>query len=202
MASYPTSIKSFVTRSAGDIIQPAHVNDLQDEVNAIEVGLLTGPLTIAGQIKFPATQAPSADANTLDDYEEGTWSPALASSGGGSGTYLTQLGYYVKIGQFVWVSARISLTSKAGFTAGSVSLTGLPFTIYATAAEIGGFLVPYFNGLTTSIASLALYTKASTTTAQLVYVVAGGAVGVAELTVGDLGNTTDLMISGTYRATA
>ncbi len=42
MPSYPTAVKSFVSRSAGDTIQPAHVNDIQDEVNAIEDGLLNG----------------------------------------------------------------------------------------------------------------------------------------------------------------
>lgn len=42
MASYPDSVKSFVTRSAGQTIAAAHVNDLQDEVNAMESGLLNG----------------------------------------------------------------------------------------------------------------------------------------------------------------
>jgi len=42
MASYPGAVKTFTTRNAGDVIQPSHVNDLQDEVNAIEAGLLQG----------------------------------------------------------------------------------------------------------------------------------------------------------------
>src|SRR3990167_787780 len=47
-----------------------------------------------GQIKFPGTQVPSSDANTLDDYEEGTWTPIITSSVGtltsysSSGSYL------------------------------------------------------------------------------------------------------------------
>ena len=46
MPSYPTSPKSFTTKNAGDSILAAHVNDIQDEVNAIEAGLLnaTAPL--------------------------------------------------------------------------------------------------------------------------------------------------------------
>ncbi len=36
----------------------------------------------SGQITFPATQNPSADANTLDDYEEGTWTPVDSSGAG------------------------------------------------------------------------------------------------------------------------
>ncbi|HEY6043154.1 MAG TPA: hypothetical protein VIX58_13575, partial [Anaerolineae bacterium] len=42
MASYPTSVKTFTSKTAGQVIQPVDVNDLQDEVNAIEGGLLNG----------------------------------------------------------------------------------------------------------------------------------------------------------------
>lgn len=41
-ASYPTSVKSFTTKNTGDTIQAAHVDDLQDEVTAIEQDLKTG----------------------------------------------------------------------------------------------------------------------------------------------------------------
>lgn len=52
-ASYPTSAKAFTSRVAGDTIQPAHVNDLQDEVNAIEaalLGTLAHNVTISGLV--------------------------------------------------------------------------------------------------------------------------------------------------------
>lgn len=42
MAQYPTAVKSFTSKSTSDVVQAAHVNDLQDEVNAIEAGLLNG----------------------------------------------------------------------------------------------------------------------------------------------------------------
>ena len=42
MASYPSAVKSFASRSAAQTIASAHINDLQDEVNAIEAGLLNG----------------------------------------------------------------------------------------------------------------------------------------------------------------
>lgn len=49
MASFPSAVKSFVTRNIGDVIQPADVNDLQDEVTAIEAGYINGtaPLNAA-----------------------------------------------------------------------------------------------------------------------------------------------------------
>jgi hypothetical protein len=42
MASYPGAVKNFTSKNAGDTIQPAHINDLQDEVTALEAGLLNG----------------------------------------------------------------------------------------------------------------------------------------------------------------
>src|SRR3990167_156931 len=42
MASFPASVKSFTTKATGNTIQAAHVNDLQDEVNAIETDLSGG----------------------------------------------------------------------------------------------------------------------------------------------------------------
>ena len=42
MASFPNSVKTFTTRNLGDTIQASHINDLQDEVNAIEAGYLNG----------------------------------------------------------------------------------------------------------------------------------------------------------------
>lgn len=40
-ASYPGGVKSFTTKSTADIIQATHINDLQDEVVAIEQALLS-----------------------------------------------------------------------------------------------------------------------------------------------------------------
>ena len=42
MASYPTTVKTYATRNNGDTIQPAHVNELGDEITAIEDGLING----------------------------------------------------------------------------------------------------------------------------------------------------------------
>lgn len=88
----------------------------------------------AGQISFPATQNPSAGANVLDDYEEGTFTPVLGGSGGTSGqTYAAngQIGHYVKIGKFVHCQGYIALSAKGTIT-GNCQIQGLPF-----AAESG-----------------------------------------------------------------
>lgn len=48
-ASYPTSAKAFTAKNNGDSIQAAHIDDLQDEVSAIETGLLG---SLAHDLKF------------------------------------------------------------------------------------------------------------------------------------------------------
>lgn len=89
-----------------------------------------------GQITFPATQNPSSNANTLDDYEEGTFTPVLEFGGGSTGiTYSTQTGKYTKIGNVVHVWIALVLTSK-GSSVGNASVTGLPFTAGDSAVSV------------------------------------------------------------------
>jgi hypothetical protein len=92
-------------------------------VNSISVGNAT-PSTSGAGITFPATQSASSDANTLDDYEEGTWTPAI--NGITSVAYTQQIGNYIKIGKQVTCFARL-LVSGTG-SGVPVTVTGLPFT--------------------------------------------------------------------------
>jgi hypothetical protein len=95
----------------------------------------------AGQIPFPAVQAPSADANTLDDYEEGTWTPTIsfATIGNLAVTYSSQLGTYTKIGRTVFCVFQVIASAFTHTTAsGSLQIGGLPFTVGANAR--GGIL--------------------------------------------------------------
>jgi len=89
-------------------------------------------------ITFPATQSASTDANTLDDYEEGTWTPSLGSEGGGSSaTYNFISGRYRKIGNLVIAQWGLNV---ATWTAGSgtLQISGLPFT----SISIGAYQEP------------------------------------------------------------
>jgi hypothetical protein len=77
-------------------------------------------------ITFPATQSASSNANTLDDYEEGTWTPTLVSTGGSAPAYTTQDGKYFKIGGIVYVFG--TLTINGTLPAGNYTrIQGLPF---------------------------------------------------------------------------
>ena len=70
----------------------------------ISIGGAT-PTTSGFGITFPATASGSTDANTLDDYEEGTWTPILSSGFSTAPTsYTEQLGRYTKIGRCVFFS--------------------------------------------------------------------------------------------------
>jgi hypothetical protein len=74
-------------------------------------------------ITFPATQSASTDANTLDDYEEGTWTPTDQS---GAGLSLSAMnGYYTKIGRTVIANLIGNFPSTAN---GSNCKISLPFT--------------------------------------------------------------------------
>jgi len=92
------------------------------------VGNATPAATGSG-ITFPAAQSASSDANTLDDYEEGTWTPSFA---GGTFTYVARNGTYTKIGNQVTVNLYINTNSVSGTAGNAVTITGLPFSLSST----------------------------------------------------------------------
>lgn len=94
-------------------------------------------------VKFPATQVASSDANTLDDYEEGTWTPADAS--GATLTFTGAAGTYEKIGR--QVTARCVLTYPVTANGSSAVWSGLPFAL-ANAAETRQGIVTYTDETT------------------------------------------------------
>ena len=88
-------------------------------------------------IQFPVTQSASADANTLDDYEEGTWTPVFTASTPGtfSATYSTQVGAYNKIGNLVIASFLMAGTTTKGTASGDFLISGLPFNVANTGSD-------------------------------------------------------------------
>ena len=138
-----------------------------------------GPLTQAlnlgstGQIVFPATQNSSANANTLDDYEEGAWTPTLLWGGNAVGlTYGQRDGVYTKVGNIVTVNFTVILTNK-GSSTGTGAITGFPFStsfsnqsffVYSDRVNFtGGVLAGYINSGATAL----LYNQVSGSNAQV-----------------------------------
>lgn len=99
--------------------------------------LTTGKTVPANGIVFPATQVPSSNANTLDDYEEGQWTPEYAFSTSGSATATSKQGYYTKIGRLV-VAQFYIYTDSVSSPVGNATITGLPFTSANTTNNLSG----------------------------------------------------------------
>ena len=140
----------------------------------------------AAGVSFPATQVASSDANTLDDYEEGTWTPAV----GGDATYTAQVGTYVKIGRLVFV--QMDLTINVIGTGSTTTVSGLPFTAAAYSALAVGF---YFTLATNVVELNATAESGSTTLVFRTLAAAGASTGTA----GVLGNGTRVSVSGSYQ---
>jgi len=110
----------------------------------ISVGAAT-PTTSGTGITFPATQSASSNANTLDDYEEGTWTPTLTFGGVSTGiTYAGNYGFYTKIGDQVFLSGYIELTNKGSAT-GYADIRGLTFTVQNTNGNTSAASLRFYN---------------------------------------------------------
>jgi hypothetical protein len=89
---------------------------------ATGTAVVTGTTPTLNGITFPATQVPSADANTLDDYEEGTWTPTITTNSGTATTYSDLSGRYTRIGNTVYIRGGVRPTNGT-FGAGSAEGT-------------------------------------------------------------------------------
>ena len=92
---------------------------------SIALGTNGNPPTSGIGVQFPATQVASSNANTLDDYEEGTFTPSV-SAASGSYTTVTATGKYVKVGRLVTIRMRVTITTN-GTASGAMFLGNIPF---------------------------------------------------------------------------
>ena len=126
-------------------------------------GLVDISASSAGRIKFPATANLSTNANTIDDYEEGLWTPVIeGTSSSGVGTYSSQAGVYTKIGNIVHVAFLIIWTAHTG--TGNITVTGLPFTL----ASMNFPAAMYTSNLTFTGSWVTAQVVADTTTMNLI----------------------------------
>lgn len=141
-----------------DAVYPAFATTGANRDNAIDIGRSTvrfKDLYLSGGVVFGSTSG-SVTSKTLDDYEEGTWTPSVSN---GTISYLHNR--YTKIGRQVTVSAFIynisDQTTNAAF-----AINGLPFTTSASSRTTGSVMIRYSNN--TSIT--ASYTTANTTAVE------------------------------------
>ena len=171
--------------------------------NVLVLDLATGKLTVAtavltgGQLQFPATAVPSTDLNTLDDYREVPFTPALTGASGGSGQiYTTQQGLLVKKGRDCTFSGQVT-TSAIGTLSGSVRITGLPVACHTS---LNGAVVFGYFTIGVAVTWLTGLVRAGQSYIELFYLPSGGAASVSAVTQSQLANFTDLNFVGAYMA--
>jgi hypothetical protein len=120
-------------QSNGTTALTVNTNEGVQILNCLGVGNAT-PSTSGAGITFPASQSASTDANTLDDYEEGTWTVAIqGSSTNPTVSYNFRYATYVKVGRLVTLNFHLRTSSVAGGS-GDVWITGLPFSVDNTSS--------------------------------------------------------------------
>jgi hypothetical protein len=145
----------------------------------VGVGAAT-PSTSGAGITFPATQSNSSNVNTLDDYEEGTYTPA--DNSGASLTLTGLVGNYTKIGRLVYFSLQCTYPVT---TSTAVAVITVPFPI----ALSSGVSIGY----TDYIAANQLYATASASRSGIRFLNVA-----TELTNVNISGKT-FVVSGTYQ---
>jgi len=163
-----TSYQGYIQYTAGgtDSMVFATATTERMRLNSTGALVLAGGTTNANGIgiTFPATQSASSNANTLDDYEEGTWTPNV----GGNATYTNQDGVYTKVGRKVTI--RASMTINVLGTGSTSAMAGLPFTnTLITPISVG-----YFSDLNTNVLHIGGYVEGSGTTILFVSLISAG----------------------------
>ena len=123
----------------------------------IGVGAASASASGAG-ITFPATQNASTNVNTLDDYEEGTWTPTITPLSGSLTSY-TSSGTYIKIGKLVSLSFIVSITN-AGTASSVMQVSNLPFNTTGANTSAGVMrenAVIGISGALVAVSSTVLY---------------------------------------------
>ena len=161
----------------------------------IDSPTFTGTASFAGSnridsdgIKFNGDTAP---ANALDDYEEGTWTPAFSNIG--TGTYADQTGTYIKIGKMVFAYFRLELATL-GSASGNLIISGLPFTC---SSSLGPSSSIFMTGVATNRDNLSSYVNPSSNDASLHY---RESVNVVNLSHADFGGAGTILTTLTYQA--
>ena len=183
-------------QSNGTTALKVNTNEGIQILNCLGVGNAT-PSTSGAGITFPATQSASTDANTLDDYEEGTYVPT-------PNTNLTLLSsvstfQYIKIGKKVTISGLLQVSSVSGSNGVSLSL---PFQVSQAPSNgtIAGCSYCMTNNVTIGDAGLATYTFSVATEVQFYKINNNASWG--RLTNSDLAAGDEIYITMSYLAVA
>lgn len=169
------------------------LNDLSPDAQILSGSV---PNKLPTGIDFTTT-AKSTNANVLDDYEEGTWTPTLQGAAtAGSYSVATTSAKYVKVGRQVTVTAGMSITINSAGT-GTLRFGGLPFPKDSDEFMAGPVQTRY---ITINAAIVGLTVAAYTSSLDSTFTITGtrSAADSLELTCADLGVTSFVYVTFTY----
>ena len=183
---------------AGDIDAIYPANGLSARDNAIDIGS-TGArfkdLYLSGGVVFGPASASTVSSQTLDSYEEGTFTPTLAVAAG-SITHDTRVGTYIKVGSLVTCTISISLSAISS-PSGTVNITGLPFTNALGEGFVSAIAVGIARDFSSAL-NIKGYVHSNVTTIALA--TGTEAEGHVNMVGGDLSASTRFYISFAYRS--
>jgi len=151
-----------------------------------------------GQIVFPATQNASSDANTLDDYEEGTWTVTATPSTSGSITLSSSVntGSYTKVGRMVSVMAGLNVSSVSS-PVGKISLN-LPFPP-ANGSQRDGWGAPSIMINNTTSAGLSTFIALLEQGSNVIGIYLGTGTSVSATSAQQMNSSTEIFFTLTYK---
>jgi len=96
----------------------------------------------------PAQNAGSGSSNTLDNYEEGTWTPVITFSSGSQTFHSgSVLGQYTLVGRKVTAFCEFAISDLDGANTNTLRIDGMPFNVTSSTGSCGYGTIP-INGHT------------------------------------------------------
>jgi len=175
--------------------------DLDTNIAVAGTFTSTGLITASAGVAIGGT----GSANTLDDYEEGTWTVVLEDASGNDCGLSGETGHYTKIGNLVYVIFAFQVSSKSGVGNG-LQVSGLPFTVENVSSGSGepsSGLITFANNLSSVDLNGSIMARANNTTTflELKYTTAGATTGIGNnhLAASNIGANTYMAGSCIYR---
>ena len=145
----------------------------------------------------------NTDANTLDDFEQGTWTPTYTGAASAPTiSYTIQAGSYIKVGNLVHIQGRIKTASTSGGS-GNLLLEGLPFTTLSTSNHFSTIHIGYNVNWAADNYPMSMYTNNGSASLLINHFRAddprdgiGVLINTSDLT--NSNNYNDIIFSGTY----
>ena len=135
-----------------------------------------GVLQVSNGITFPATQVACTNPNTLDDYEEGTWTPNQGSGLSCLGSFSSE-GVYRKIGNLVYIKGIVEGDTSISVSAGGIISTNLPFSGVSNTG--GGNATNWSYNQTAGLVFSTLYVTATSALTASSGIIFGGTYAIA-----------------------